>query len=344
MTITINTENLVRETGVDHLEALPRDVSPRHYYRGRKNGRDVIVMLYPDADEVSQKELANFIDIGASLEAQGIKTPSTYGSNQEKCYAVLEDLGTRSYGDCLRQGIMRAEDIYQAGTDVLIRLRDVTDVNGLPLYKDSGIYQKRRQLVDYYMSLKRGAHAGEQTVQSFLSVWDEIEQSLPPCPLGFVHGDYHLENLMYVGAEQGIRQCALIDYQDALHGPLPYDLVNLLEDARVDIPDDIHQAMIDRYCAGMSAEEKDVFLQWFRVLAAQFHGRVIGLFIKLAAEQDRDSYLVHIPRLQNYLKKSLNDPVLAPLKAWFDKEGLDLEAINDLDGNHIRNIFRNIEF
>lgn len=338
----IDLESLKKEIGADKLDALPRDVSPRHYFRAYKNGKPSIVMVYPDASDADRAELSTFLEIGSRLASYGIKVPAELQSNADKAYAVLEDLGTISFGDCFRGDIIDKAHLYTLATDVLIRLRDIKEVDHLPKYAQSRIYKNRRQLIDYYMAFTKGAHPGEEVVQEFLSIWDGIENSLPPCPHGFVHGDYHLENLMYVEQESGTKQCALIDYQDALNGPLPYDLVNLIEDARIDIPPETHQAMIARYCDGMSADEKDVFLKWFRVLAAQFHGRVIGLFIMLAAEQGRDKYLIHIPRLQNYLKKSLQDPVLAPLKGWFDKVGLDLEAIKDLDGNHIRKAFETI--
>tara|TARA_R110002095_G_scaffold63401_2_gene53498 strand:- start:227 stop:1258 length:1032 start_codon:yes stop_codon:yes gene_type:complete len=341
---TINIDNLERDLGVSDLTPLPRDVSPRQYFRGQKDGQGVIVMVYPDADEESRKELMHFIQIGGALSAHNIKTPQALDVREAQCSAVLEDLGTVSFGRALHERIIDQQTLYTLATDLLIRMRDVSGVQDLPFYEDSRIYANRRQMIDYYMTLKRGAQAREATVQSFLSVWDEIEKSLPPCPQSFVHGDYHLENLMYSAREEGVNRCALIDYQDALTGPMPYDLVNLIEDARIDIPQEIHQAMLTRYCAGMSDEDRAAFLTWFRVLAMQFHGRVIGLFIKLAAEQGRDSYLIHIPRLQNYIKKSLADPVLAPLKQWFEKEGLDFEPLNDLDGEHIRTVFQDTSF
>ena len=116
-----------------------------------------------------------------------------------------------------------------------------------------------------------------------------------------------------------------------------------LEDARVDVPQQIKKDMINRYCAKMNDHQKENFIKWYTVLAAQFHGRVLGLFIKLAAEQNRDSYLVHIPRLQRYFSDALNDPLLKPLKQFFDKEGVDFKPLNDLDGQEIRNRFQNLK-
>ncbi len=324
----------------DWLEKLPRDVSPRQYIRGERDKKKFILMLYPDANQGNRKELRSFIKIAKNLSCNGIKTPQIYEFDEGKCYAILEDLGNTSFGECIKKSIIDKEEAYILATDVLIRMRDVDVSKNLPTYKKSRIYENRRQLIDYYMHLKRSAKPDGNIVTDFLSVWNEIEDNLPPCPQGFLHGDYHLENLMYQDKAQWLGRCAVIDFQDALSGPLPYDLVNLLEDARIEVPEKIHDAMIDRYCQNMEKQEKENFLIWFRVLAAQFHGRVLGLFIKLSAEQNRDSYLIHIPRLQRYMSKSLEYPVLEPLKSWFEKEGLDFKATSDLDGNYIREIFK----
>ncbi len=341
----VDKTSLAHKIGVDVLESLPRDVSPREYFRGRKDDRDFILMLYPEASAPHREEMLGFIRLGAWLDQQGIKTPALYEKDEQQCYALFEDLGAQSFGACLRDGSVDRDELYTLATDVLSTLgKAETLPDGLPLYKDSRIHENRRQVVDYYMTLLRKERPDDQTVQSYLSVWDEIESALPPCPQGFVHGDYHLENMIYVTHETSVKRCGLIDYQDALHGPLPYDLVNLLEDARIDVPQDLRKAMIDRYCVGMSAPDKAAFLDWYRVLGTQFHCRVLGLFIKLSAEQGRDSYLVHINRLQNYIKDALETPILSPLKVWFEKEGVDFSPIKALDGDIIRKIFRNTLF
>ncbi len=340
----MDTDNLARELGVERLERLPRDVSPRQYFRGYKEGQRFVVMFYSDVNDDSIRELKEFIRIGEWLKGQGLKCPELLGQNEGRGYALFEDLGQTSFGKRIQQGKTDKKMLYSQAVDVLKVLYNARPPAGLLEFKQTRIYQNQRQIVDYYMPFKRGIRSEEGLLESYRSVWQEIESSIPPCSLGFVHGDYHLENLMYLEQESGIEQCALIDYQDAFLGPLPYDLVNLLEDARVDIPEDLRQKMIVRYCETMSGEEKDTFLKWYRVLGTQFHCRVIGLFIKLAAEQGRDEYLIHISRLQAYIRSAMQDPLLYPIRAWFEKQGLDFEPINDLDGNLVRKAFQDISF
>ncbi len=349
---------------LDNLERIPRDVSPREYFRGN-DGRDFIIMRYPNNSPEHRSELLEFIRIGKWLFDNGIKTPKLYDLDESKCTAKFEDLGRASFGKYLSENPAEQIKLYTLATDILKKLATSGVPNNLPAYSNSKIHKTHSQIIDYYMpiilssqsihislpSSRPTERSGEiidpstcarddnDVLNGYLSAWDEIERSLPPCPQGFIHGDYHFENLMYISSNSGLQQCALIDYQDALHGALPYDLVNLLEDARMDVPLNLRNSMIDHYCNNMSVNEKAVFLQWYRVLGTQFHCRVIGLFIKLAVDQGRDDYLIHINRLQGYIRDALNDPVLSPLKSWFKKEQLDLTMIKDFNGDIIRKFF-----
>ncbi len=338
-----NINALRNEIGAQDLKMLPRDVSPRQYFRGKKDGRNFILMLYPEANKESRDELQHFIKLGKWLNENGMKAPELYDLNLEKAYALFEDLGTQSFGDIIRADKTKAPELYKKATDTLIALKNAKYSGELPQYNRSKIYENRRQIMDYYVAFTQEKKPDENCVDEFIAAWKDIENTLPACPQGVVHGDYHLENIIFVAQEKGIKQCALIDYQDALHGPLPYDLLNLLEDARVDVPQQIKKDMINLYCAKMNDHQKENFKKWYTVLAAQFHGRVLGLFIKLAAEQNRDSYLVHIPRLQRYFSDALNDPLLKPLKQFFGKEGVDFTSLNDLDGQEVRNRLQNLK-
>jgi len=340
----IDPNELAAELGCDSLRALPRDVSPREYFRGQKNGRDCIVMLYPVSDAKNRAELEMFLKIGSWLGAQGIKSPQVYSANIEKAYAILEDLGSVSFGRGVKEGVdgFNQDHLYTIACDVLKTLARAVPPENLPLYKDSRIHENRRQIVDYYLPLVRGRMSEPETLRDYLQAWEEVQNALPSCPQGFVHGDFHLENLMLRSQEDGLKKCALIDFQDALYGPLPYDLVNLLEDARNDVPPSLRSAMIARYCEGMSDAEKENFLNWYRVLGTQFHCRVLGLFIKLSAEQGRDQYLIHINRLQNYIRDNLSHSVLVPIQKWFTRYKIDLSPIKGLNGAGIREVFENI--
>lgn len=336
--LLLSPQEIENKFDIENIVSLPGDASSRMYFRAKnKFGKSVIVMLYPNADVDNYSEIKRFCDINKKLENHGVRVAKIYKNNEQMAAILLEDLGVKSFGNCLRDNSEKPHILYAMATRNLMEIKEISDATSLPLYTQTRTYENRRHLIDYYMTLKKGNRVDELCVVEFHDVWKEIEQNLPPCPQGFVHGDYHLENLIYTNE----KQCAVIDHQDAFYGPLPYDLVNLLEDARISVPQDIRSKMIDMYTKNMSEDEKQIFMIWYKVLCAQFHGRVLGLFIKFAVDRKNDSYLIHIPRLQNYLLNSLKDPVLTPLKSWFDAVKLDFEPLIPLDGDHIRAIFDN---
>lgn len=335
-------ETIARNTGVSDIQRLPRDASPREYFRGNLDGRSVIVMQYPEMNEKNRHEMLAFSRIGGWIGRIGLCAPEVLNEDTRDGYALLEDFGQVSFGRSLREGGDR-NALYALGCDVLKTLGEAsTIVKGLPLYWDSKIHENRRQILDYYAPVYLKKSNNNNILQSYLDVLSQIETSLPPCPQGFIHGDFHLENLMFRSEGEGLSRCGIIDFQDALFGPLPYDLVNLLEDARVDVPSDLRAAMIDRYCAGMTPDRKDAFECWYRFLGTQFHCRVIGLFIKFAAEQGRDQYLVHIPRLQRYILDGVEHPVMQPLKRFFIKEKIDFLPNEHMNGDYVRSVFRDL--
>jgi len=172
--------------------------------------------------------------------------------------------------------------------------------------------------VDWYMPFVRGQKNDNGLTEGYLEVWRQIESRLPPCPQAVLHIDFHPDNLMWLDKR---KQCGVLDYQGAMRGPLPYDIANLLEDARFYMPQDQRDVMRGLYCGLMQieGEEKENFELWYRVLATQFHCRVIGQFIKIALTSDHAHYLDFIPVLSRYLQEGLGHPVLWPLKKWFQE-------------------------
>lgn len=334
---------LAQDAGCDSLVALPRDLSSRLYYRGKKSAKSVILMCYPDASSANIQELRQFIKIAKFLDSQGLKTPEILKVNETYSYALLEDMGDTTFDKAINNG-NNVDDLYTLATDVLKRLRQIKPPSFLPEFQKSRIHINVRQMVDYYIPYASRRYISDTLKKEFIDVWNEIEEGLPICEQGFLHSDFHLENLMYIESQTGLKRAGVIDFQDALQGPIAYDLVNLLEDARNDVPVQRVQRLLSRYCEGMNNQQEISFRAWYRVLGTQFHCRVLGLFIKASVELGKDKYLNHINRLQFYLKKEIEDPLLLPLKKWFLKIGLEFTPIKDLQGDTVRNIFRDTQF
>ena len=316
------------------LVPVGEDSAMRRYFRlsraqpGQAEERQSVILMeaLPDGHALATPghSMNDFIRYSAYLRAIGIAAPEVYAVDREEGYLLIEDFGDVSFKKALEQNPGQSEDLYALATDILSWLRQ----NGkhgddLPDYYKSHVHTGRRRVVDWYIPAMRAAKNPDGLVEDYLAVWDRIENSLDPVPRGILHIDYHFENLMLRDGQAGLARCGVLDFQGAMKGPLPYDLANLLEDARVDVPADLRDRMMDRYCSTMAPAERDNFQKWYRVLATQFHCRVIGQFIRLAVRDDKPRYLALIPRIEGYLREGLKDPVLRPLAEWFAAQGID---------------------
>lgn len=309
-----------------------QDSSIRRYFRVQKGRQNAILMeTVPDgsAHATPGHSLGDFIRIQAWLEEIGLKPPAIYEADLEQGYLLLEDFGDLCFRETMKIS-GRAKAMYVLAARVLEHLSQTQCPLELPKYYDSHVHKRHRRVLDWYMPAARGVKNEDGLLEAYKSVWDEIESSLPPCPQGFLHIDFHAENLMWLPDESGLKRCGILDFQGAMHGPKPYDLANLLEDARSDVPADLRMRILKRF---------DVETRcWYRVLATQFHCRVIGQFIKQACIDGNTSYLPHIPRLENYMRDALQDPLLKPLKQFFDDCGVDFSPLGDFNATDIRAI------
>jgi N-acetylmuramate 1-kinase len=305
--------------------AIGDDWALRRFFRLTRNGETAILMQsVPDDDPRATRghKLGDFIIIAKYLRALGLRAPEVYAEDIANGLMIVEDFSDLSLHEVFQANDAKLEAYYLKATDILIELYHKTDQNTLDLknYYDGHIHAARRFLVDYYLpTITKGA-ADDEMVARYLVVWNDIEKTLPPVAFRFVHADYHPHNLMITDNEIG-----LIDFQGALWGPAPYDLVNLLEDARRLVPADIKHACKARYLAALPEDQREGFDAWYTVLAAQFHCRVIGQAIKLAGE-GKPRLLDYVPVLESHLKQDLQSPILRPLAMFLADSGLDFAA------------------
>jgi len=330
------------------MRPVGADGSFRRYMRLRRGGESIILMeAVPDGSPMATPghSLRDFVRIGAYLRSAGLHTPEIHAAAEAEGYLLLEDFGDSSFRLAMDGG-EDAGKLYGLATDALIHMRRNVDAAAimLPDDYDSHVHKGRRRVVDWYMPAARGEKNADGLVEEYLAVWDDIEKNMPPCPAGFLHIDYHVENLMWMPAESGLRRCGILDFQGAMKGPLPYDLANLLEDARADVPPDVRGEMMARYCAGMKADEREIFQAWYRILAAQFHCRVIGQFVRLAVKDGKAQYLKHIPRVAVYLEEGLKHPLLATLRAWFAVNGVDFSRVPSIRAADMAGLIREDAF
>jgi len=156
----------------------------------------------------------------------------------------------------------------------------------------------------------------------FDALWREALARAYDFPPTWVLRDYHSPNLLWLPEREGIARIGLLDFQDAVMGPAPYDLVSLLQDARVDVPDPLEIALLGRYVKARLGADPEFattgFVQLYVTLGAQRATKILGIFARLDKRDGKPQYLRHIPRIWRYLRRALIHPAMTDLKAWYD--------------------------
>jgi aminoglycoside/choline kinase family phosphotransferase len=331
-------------TAIESVQPIGEDWGTRRYFRVAAGGHSYILMEAVPAHlpfAAQGHRIADFIKIATELTRAALHAPAIVAADPDEGYVLMEDMGDTRLWDVVN-GPAGERAVYEGAVDVLRQFQTSFPENtlSLPLYRDSYIHAARRRIIDWYMPAVRGEMNADSVVGLYLSIWDEIESKLPPAPMGFVHGDFHLQNLMWLPDGAGTGRCGLLDFQDAMWGPLPYDLANLLDDIRRDVPDDVRTAMMERRMAGMAADQKEAFLAWYPVLALQFHCRIIGQVIRLALVQGKTAHLKNMPRIQAHVKRGLVLPAMAPLNTFLKDQGVTFDAPFEFDADKIRSLIR----
>jgi hypothetical protein len=154
----------------------------------------------------------------------------------------------------------------------------------------------------------------------FRAIWREVLPRAHQVPVSLLLRDYHAANLMLLPEREGIRQAGLLDFQDAYQGPVAYDLVSLLEDARRDVPEGLKEKMVRRYLAHFPTLDQNAFATSLAILAALRHTRVLAIFERLSRHEGKHDYKrLHSPRVERLLHEALRHPMLAGVNRWMER-------------------------
>ena len=245
--------------------------------------------------------------------------------------ALIEPLGNNVFGKMITRGDDMNEPL-RAAVEVLADMAarawpNTVAVRGSSSYKLAK-YDLDAMLIEvdllpsWFWPLHRKSEPGEDVKTEFSTIWQSLLADIIPNKPVWTLRDYHSPNLLWMPERKGLRRVGLIDTQDCVLGHPAYDLVSMLQDARVDI--DFKQAdeLYDYYCGLRSAtgrfEARD-FSRAFAILGAQRATKILGIFARLSKRDGKHIYLNHIPRVSRYLKRNLDHPDLAILKNWYDR-------------------------
>lgn len=311
------------------LEELPADASFRRYYRLKGADRPLLLMQDPpDRPTVPPYVMVKpYVAIAEHLRSLGLHAPAIYEKDIENGLLLIEDFGDDTYTRLLNRGA-EAQPLYEMAVDVLTHLHRHPARNALKLdkYGDRLLVDEAMLLLDWYYPALTGLQPADEMRATYREVWTALFTKFPANQDTLVLRDYHVDNLMLVPGHAGLMRCGLLDFQDAVTGQFSYDLMSLLEDARRDVPQDLQRHLKDRYFAAMGDLDREGFDYACRVLAAQRHAKVLGIFVRLFARDGKDRYLQFIPHVHRLFMNALAAPPLAPLKAWFGERDIDISA------------------
>jgi aminoglycoside/choline kinase family phosphotransferase len=296
---------------------LPGDASFRRYCRLTRGGTATMMMDAPPP----QEDVRPYLAVARHLRALDLSAPAILAAEEETGLLLIEDFGDGTFTRLIAKG----EDeyaLYAMAIDTLIALHrrfDAAHAPWLPPYDDARLLNEAALLVDWYLPAITGQPTPPALRAEYLDLWRPLFAVARSVRDSLVLRDYHVDNLMRLDGRDGIAACGLLDFQDAVLGPVTYDLVSLLEDSRREIAPDLVAAMYARYAAAFPTIDRAALDASYVVLGAQRHCKVIGIFTRLCRRDGKPRYLAHIPRLWRLLDGNFRHPVLAPVKAWLDR-------------------------
>lgn len=320
------------------------DASTRSYARLVLPNRSAILMnapRQPDGPPIRDgkpysalvhlaEDVRPFVAVAGALRERGLSAPAIYAFDLDRGFLILEDLGDRVFGSEVERGRPFAE-LWGPAVDVLAALAlkdppDLLPIEGhtpyrLPSFDADAMLTEASLLIDWFWPALHGKETPSALAEEFAALWRPLLAQAEKADIGWVLRDYHSPNLMWLPAREGVRRVGILDFQDALKGPLAYDLVSLLQDARLDVPEALERELLARYCAARAAQSQqfssDQFVSLYATLGAQRNSKILGIFARLAKRDGKRGYLAHIPRVARYLERDLAHPSLRELRRFY---------------------------
>ncbi|MCX8999470.1 tRNA (adenosine(37)-N6)-threonylcarbamoyltransferase complex ATPase subunit type 1 TsaE [Rhizobiaceae bacterium BDR2-2] len=274
-----------------------------------------------------------FVAIGRTLREKGFAAPDIHESDLESGILLIEDLGTEGVLDADRNPI---PERYRASVACLAHLHSMqfpreirvteTHVHSIPDYDATVMKMEAELTLDWYLPWKRGGRGATEAERTdYLAIWDGLIAELAGAETNLVLRDFHSPNIIWRPEAEGIGRVGLIDFQDAMIGPTAYDLVSVVQDARVTIERDLVDVLMADYMALRHAKggfDEANFRKAWAIMAAQRASKLNGLWVRLKERDGKDGYMKHMPRTLWHLQVAFEHDALAPLREWCARAGI----------------------
>ncbi len=327
---------------------LTGDSSFRAYERIQTvDGRGLVLMDAParsngpvirDGKTYSQlvhlaEDVRPFIAVDRYLRGIGLSAPEIYEADQEQGILVVEDLGSEGVIDADRKPI--AERYHEAVLCLaeyhqLPIVRDLpidaTSVHRVPAFDKAAMLYEVELLLDWHIPWKRnGKEATKAERDAYMAIWSGLIDEALAGETHLVMRDYHSPNLLWLPEREGFRKIGIIDFQDAIIGPSSYDVVSLVQDARVTVERPLLDDLMETYMRAREAAgsfDRKSFIRHWSIMSAQRACRLNGLWVRLLKRDSLPGYMQHMPRTLWHLEVAFEHEALAPLRNWCLEAGI----------------------
>ena len=302
------------------LAPASADASFRRYFRARfGDGETLIVMDAPPSHE----DCKPWLHVQQLFASAGMHVPQVLAQDLERGYLLMSDLGSQTYLPVLTPA--SAPALYGDALDALIALQAASQPGQLPEYDEALLRRELNLFPEWYL----GKHLGVTLDDKQQKVLDVIFQRILSVNLAeprvYVHRDYHARNLMVVPEGSGANP-GVVDFQDAVYGPMSYDLVSLFKDAYISWDEELVIDWLVRYWG--KAKQKGLpiredfgdFYHDYEWMGVQRHIKILGIFARLYHRDGKDGYLKDMPQVLDYLRRTCaRYDGLLPLLRLLDK-------------------------
>jgi hypothetical protein len=302
------------------LAPASADASFRRYFRAvLDDGSTAIVMDAPP----DREDLRPWLDVRARFQMAGVHVPAVLSENLQQGFLLLSDLGSITYLAALQtpDGKEFSQALYRSAIDALIRIQFASRSDCLPDYDRALLKRELDLFPEWYVAKHLGVTLNGQQRDELEQCFEKILAVNLAEPRVFVHRDYHSRNLMVTEPNPGI-----VDFQDAVYGPITYDLASLFKDAYVDWDEEVSLDWLIRYWEKARKAALPVrsdfaeFHRDYEWMGVQRHVKVLGIFARLYHRDGKDGYLKDMPLVAKYLRATCERySELAPLRKLLDQ-------------------------
>lgn len=288
--------------GYRDLTTVSGDASFRKYYRIYQQNTPYIVMDAPPQNENAEL----FSQVSLAFAQAGINVPEVIEADFDNGFLLLSDLGDTQLISLLKSE--QQSEMLDAALNVLFKLQQQggQHILELPHYSNEKLLSEMQLFDTWFVKELLGVELDLDTQKQLLKLYQMLINSANKQEKTWVHRDYHSRNLMFCQNQIGV-----IDYQDAVYGPITYDLASLLKDCYIryerplveKLVSDYHQRLVE---AEMISTDLETFMQDFEWMALQRHIKVLGIFSRLSIRDNKPGYLGDLPLVFAYTEEAIN--------------------------------------